>query len=130
MFLPGSGPIALDIARQEGSNASLGGYVLVDIDERVAGITSSQPRDSFKHVFRDVGPAPDLRIGVSDSVVVTIWEAAAGRRFLAPLNDRATAAGPPGPTVPRQALRPDWSHKVPSSRPRYSVGKRPGGVAG
>jgi hypothetical protein len=55
-------------------------YILIDIDERVASVTSGQPRESFKRVFKDVGPSPDLRIGVSDSVVVTIRDCFANSR--------------------------------------------------
>jgi len=118
----------MDIARQEGSNPSLGGYVLVDIDERVAGITSGQPRDSFRHVFRDVGPAPDLRIGVSDSVVVTIWEAAAGGLFSAALTDRTAAAGSRTATIPEQVVARDGTIKVPYAGRIHVVGMRPGDV--
>src|ERR1700755_1760310 len=79
--LPSSGPIAQEVSSQESRDSSLGGYILVDIAERIASITSSQPRNSFARVFHNTGPAPDLRVGVGDSVVVTIYEAAAGGLF-------------------------------------------------
>src|ERR1700761_2623809 len=91
--LPSSGPIAREVASQEGQNSALGGYIVVDIDERIASITSSQPRDSFARVFHNTGPAPDLRVGVGDSVVVTIYEAAAGGLFSAGVNDKSATAG-------------------------------------
>ena len=91
--LPSSGPIARDVALQERADLSYGGYIVVDVDERVATITSSQPRESFQAVFRNNGPAPDLRIGVGDSVVVTIWEAAAGGLFSSSQFDRSATAG-------------------------------------
>ena len=71
-MLPASGPTASDVVVQSQADPALGGYVLLDIDERIASISASQPRESFRRVFSDVGPAPDLRIGVSDSVVVTV----------------------------------------------------------
>ena len=88
-YLPSSGPIARDVTSEDRSDLSLGGYIVCDIDERVASITSSQPRESFQAVFRNTGPAPDLRIGVGDSVVVTIWEAAAGGLFSSAQFDRS-----------------------------------------
>ena len=64
--LPASGPLATDIVSQESPQGVIGGYVLVDVDERVASISASQPRESFKSVFSAGRPAPDLRIGVSE----------------------------------------------------------------
>src|ERR1700736_2478071 len=104
--LPSSGPIAQEVSSQENQDSSQGGYIVVDIDERIASITSSQPRDSFARVFHNTGPAPDLRVGVGDSVVVTIYEAAAGGLFSAGVSDRSATAGSrtaaiPGPVVAR-----------------------------
>ena len=127
-FLPGSGPIAIQVANQEGDNASLGGYILIDIDERVASITSGQPRESFKRVFKDVGPSPDLRIGVSDSVVVTIWEAAAGGLFSAAATDRNLTAGSRTATIPEQVVARDGTIKVPYAGRIRVAGMRPADV--
>ena len=68
-MLPASGPSAVDVAADAASPTPEGGYVLLDVDERIVSISAAQPRESFRGVFHDVGPAPDLRIGVSDSVV-------------------------------------------------------------
>ena len=64
--LPAAGPQASDIVSQESPQGALGGYVLVDVDERVASITASQPRESFKRAFTTGSPPPDLRIGVGE----------------------------------------------------------------
>jgi polysaccharide biosynthesis/export protein len=127
-FLPGSGPTADEVTSQERSAPSLGGYVVIDIDERVASITSSQPRESFKHVFRDVGPAPDLRIGVGDSVVVTIWEAAAGGLFSAAPTDRTIAAGSRTASIPEQVVARDGTIRVPYAGRLHVAGMRPADV--
>ena len=68
--LPSSGPTAVDIAVNENSEVVQGGYVIVDIDERVASLAAAQPRQSFSRVFTDPGPAPDIRVGVGDAVQV------------------------------------------------------------
>ena len=127
-MLPGSGPIAQDIASQDSTGSVLGGYVLIDIDERVATITAGQPRNSFKRVFNNVGPAPDLRIGVSDSVVVTIWEAAAGGLFSAAANERSISAGSRTATIPEQVVARDGTIQVPYAGRIRVAGMRPGDV--
>jgi polysaccharide biosynthesis/export protein len=127
-MLPGSGPIAYEVANNEASDASLGGYVLIDIDERVAGITSAQPRESFRRVFRDARPAPDLRIGTSDSVVVTIWEAAAGGLFSAAATDRNAGAGSRTATIPEQVVARDGTIQVPYAGRIRVTGMRPADV--
>ena len=87
--------------------------MLLDIDERIASISASQPRESFRRVFSDVGPAPDLRIGVSDSVVVTIWEAGAGGLFSASATDRSISSGSRTATIPEQVVARDGTIQVP-----------------
>ncbi len=111
--LPAAGPLAQDVEKAESPPGVLGGYLLVDVDERVASITAAQPRESFKRVFANVRPAPDLRIGVSDSVVVTIWEAAAGGLFSASPNDRGLNAGSRTATIPEQVVARDGTIEVP-----------------
>jgi polysaccharide biosynthesis/export protein len=125
--LPSSGPIASEVVSQERSDAP-GGYVLVDIDPRVASITASQPRESFKQVFRDVGPAPDLRIGVADSVAVTIWESAAGGLFSAAVSDRTITAGSRTATIPEQVVARDGTIRVPYAGRIRVAGMRPADV--
>lgn len=112
--LPSSGPVAVEVA-QQASNAipEATGFVVVDIDERVTAISAAQPRESFRSVFRDVRPAPDLRIGVGDSVVVTIWEAAGGGLFSAGGMDRSVASGSRTAAIPEQVVARDGTIQVP-----------------
>jgi polysaccharide export outer membrane protein len=111
--LPASGPLATDIASDQSAQGVLGGYVLVAVDERVASISASQPRESFKRVFTTGRPAPDLRIGISDSVVVTIWEAGAGGLFSAAPDERTISAGSRTATIPEQVVARDGTIEVP-----------------
>jgi polysaccharide export outer membrane protein len=126
--LPASGPLASEVASQESTPNALGGFVLVDIDERVTSITASQPRDSFKRVFTTGHPAPDLRIGVSDSVVVTIWEAAAGGLFSAAPNQLGISAGSRTATIPEQIVARDGTIEVPYAGRLKVAGMRPAEV--
>jgi len=126
--LPASGPQANAIVSDQAPQGVLGGYVVIDVDERVASISASQPRESFKRVFSTGHPAPDLRIGVSDSVVVTIWEAAAGGLFSASLNDRGVSAGSRTATIPEQVVARDGTIEVPYAGRIKVAGLRPAEV--
>jgi polysaccharide biosynthesis/export protein len=127
-MLPASGPSAMDVASEAASPTPEGGYVLFDIDERIVSISAAQPRESFRGVFHDVGPAPDLRIGVSDSVVVTIWEAGAGGLFSASANERSISAGSRTATIPEQVVARDGTIEVPYAGRLRVAGLRPGDV--
>jgi polysaccharide biosynthesis/export protein len=111
--LPSAGPLAHDVIADQSPPGVLGGYVLVDIDERVASISAGQPRESFKRVFNTGRPPPDLRIGVSDSVVVTIWEAASGGLFSAAPSQVGISAGARTATIPEQVVARDGTIEVP-----------------
>jgi polysaccharide export outer membrane protein len=110
--LPASGPSATDISDHENSTEASGGYILIDIDERVTTIFAAQPRDSLRF-FGDYHPAPELRIGVDDAVSITIWEAAAGGLFSAAPGDRTFNAGSRTATLPPQIVARDGTVGVP-----------------
>lgn len=103
----------MQVENDQAPNGVLGGYVLIDIDERVASVCASQPRESFKRVFNTGRPPPDLRIGVSDSVVVTIWEAAAGGLFSAAPTQLGISAGSRTATIPEQVVDRNGTIEVP-----------------
>jgi polysaccharide export outer membrane protein len=124
-WLPNAGPLASDVESQESAPGALGGYVLLDVDERIASICAAQPRESFKRVFPEARPAPDLRIGISDSVVVTIWEAAAGGLFSAAVGERGISAGSRTATLPEQVVARDGTIEVPYAGRLKVAGLRP-----
>ena len=88
--IPSAGPTAMEITAQERPAGAFDGYIVVDIDQRVASILSHQPFPSLYGMFRDRRPRPDLRIGVGDGLTVTIWEAAAGGLFSSATVDRVS----------------------------------------
>ena len=124
--LPASGPSASDFVGQQSQDGSLGGYVLIELDERVASICNAQPRNSFIRIFSDRRPAPDIRIGVGDSVSVTIWEAAAGGLFSAALDKMST--GSRSATLPEQLVARDGTIRVPYAGRIKVAGLRPAEV--
>jgi len=105
----------------------VGRYVIIDVDERVASICAAQPRDTLK-VFANYHPAPDIRIGIGDSVSITIWEAAAGGLFSAAPNDRSLSAGSRTATLPNQVVPRDGTIQVPYAGRIRVVGLRPAEV--
>jgi polysaccharide export outer membrane protein len=127
-WLPAAGPLARDVESQESAAGTLGGYVLLDVDEQIASVCAAQPRESFKRAFPNAPPAPDLRIGVSDSVIVTIWEAAAGGLFSASANERGISAGSRTATLPEQVVARDGTIEVPYAGRLKVAGLRPAQV--
>lgn len=125
--LPSAGPTAFEISSNEGPSASFDGYILVDIDQRVAGILSSKLSPTFYGTFPDRRPRPDLRIGVGDGLTVTIWEAASGGLFSQTVLDRASA-GSRTATIPEQIVAQDGTIQVPYAGRVRVAGMRPAEV--
>jgi len=125
--IPSAGPTAAEIVNQGETSDAMAGYVLIDIDHRTASILSRQPRETLYGRFKDRRPAPDVRIGVGDALTVTIWEAAAGGLFSAPVMDRTTP-GSRTASIPVQVVDQAGTIQVPyAGRIRVS-GRRPSDV--
>ena len=110
--LPTSGPSASDFVEQ-GSTASSPKYVFVDIDARVIDSLQHRAADSFLARFGDYRPSVEPRLGVGDSVTVTIWEAGAGGLFSAPAVSDKVSAGSNSAAIPEQIVGRDGSITVP-----------------
>src|SRR5205814_1767021 len=67
-------------------------------------------------------------IGVGDSVVVTIWEAAAGGLFSASPGDRTITAGSRTAAIPEQMVARDGTIQVPYAGRLSVAGLRPAEV--
>ncbi len=126
-FLPQGGPTTVAVVSEENNGSDVGGYILIDLNERVASICAAQPRPTFRSLER-AKPAPDLRIGVGDSVSVTIWEAAAGGLFSAAPSDRTVTAGSRTSTLPDQVVPQDGTIQVPYAGRIRVAGLRPADV--
>src|SRR5207237_7922768 len=78
--LPTAGPTTSDVKSQEIKDKEVR-FDLVDIDDNVVAALLASQRESFHTRFKKYGRPPQPRIGVGDSVVVSIWEAAGGGLF-------------------------------------------------
>lgn len=125
--IPSAGPTAFEITHDERAPGSFDGYIVVDIDERVASILSHQPHPTLFGTFHDRRPRPDLRIGVGDGLTVTIWEAASGGLFSSEVVDRVSP-GSRTATIPEQTVAQDGTIRVPYAGRIKAAGKRPADV--
>lgn len=122
--LPTQGPTASQIVEQADETANTQPYIVVDLDQRVAGILRNRGRASLQGSFGDHRPAPVQTIGVGDSLQVTIWEAAAGGLFSSPVVDRASP-GSHTAIIPEQVVARDGSITVPYAGRIKVVGLTP-----
>ncbi len=110
--LPSSGPTSTEVtAASTGDGVDIR-YILRDVDEQVVSILSSTRARSLNESFGDRRPPPSQRIGVGDTVIVTIWEAAAGGLFSSPAIDR-NSTGARSAMIPEQVVARDGSITVP-----------------
>jgi polysaccharide export outer membrane protein len=77
--LPSAGPGVSAIVDETESPAP--SYDVIDLDARIADTLAVSGTESFVSTFGGGSAAPDIRIGVGDTVVVTIYEAASGGLF-------------------------------------------------
>ena len=109
--LPTAGPTASDVRSQEVSGNQVR-FDLVDIDDNVVAALIAQRGESFQARFKKYGRPPQPKIGVGDSVVVSIWEAAGGGLFSASPTDHVSA-GSRSVTIPEQIVSRDGAISVP-----------------
>ncbi|MGH7110924.1 MAG: polysaccharide biosynthesis/export family protein [Stellaceae bacterium] len=108
--LPTAGPSASAITGQQIEHARRR-YDVVDISPTVVVALRSRPQQSFHEAFRRYGKPPPPRIGVGDTVSVTIWEAAAGGLFGAAPAGLTT--GSHSVEIPEQVVASDGAITIP-----------------
>src|ERR1700752_179479 len=97
-------------------------FDVVDVDGNVVSTLLAQPAESFRTRFQRYGKPPDPKIGIGDSITVTIWEAAAGGLF----GSAVTTGISPGSrsvTIPEQVVARDGAISVPFAD-RISVAEK------
>lgn len=109
--LPTTGPMTDDVI-QHGDNSVEKRYAVVDIDERAVAVLASSSGPSLRARFGDYRPAPDQKLGIGDEIRVTIWEAAGGGLFSAPVSDRF-GTGSRSALIPDQMVSRDGTISVP-----------------
>jgi polysaccharide biosynthesis/export protein len=121
--LPTAGPTTSAVMKQETVDNKTR-FDLVDINSNVIMALDATPRESFRVRFKKYGKPPQPRIGVGDSVVVSIWEAAGGGLFSAAPNDQVSS-GSRSVTIPEQIVGEDGSISVPFAGRIHVAGRLP-----
>jgi polysaccharide biosynthesis/export protein len=121
--IPNSGPSASDVQAEQ--TAPVQRFELVDLDMNVARALGQRRADKSISSFGDYRPSTQLRIGIGDEVVVTIWEAAAGGLFSAPLVAEKFTAGSKSATIPPQVVDRDGTITVPYAGAVHVAGQTP-----
>jgi polysaccharide export outer membrane protein len=112
-IIPSAGPTRQQIGEPAPAQQPVASpYFVVDLDEGVLAVLGRQSPTSFNGRFGDARPAGPQRLGVGDVVQVTIWEAAAGGLFSAPVFDR-TGTGARSAVIPEQQVGQDGAITVP-----------------
>ena len=125
--LPSAGPSVEEIVRQ--AHAVDGaGFDLVPITPAVNAVLARRRADSFINNFGDYRPSVDPLIGVGDTISITIWEAAAGGLFSAPLLTDRFTTGSKSATIPEQVVGRDGSVTVPYAGRIRVIGQNSNGV--
>jgi polysaccharide biosynthesis/export protein len=109
--LPTAGPTASDVISQE-VQGNRTRFDLVDVDDNVVAALARVPLESFHARFKKYGRPPPQKIGVGDSLVVSIWEAASGGLFSSAPTDHVST-GSRSVTIPEQVVDRDGAISVP-----------------
>lgn len=109
--LPTSGPTAKQIVSQQ-RDEKQPPFGIVDIDSGVVDRVLARPRESFRTRFPSHGLPREPAIGVGDSLVVTVWEAAGGGLFASATTDEIVP-GSHSVTLPEQIVARDGAISIP-----------------
>lgn len=121
--LPTAGPTASDVISQV-AQGNQPRFDLVDVDDNVVAALAREPHESFHVRFKKYGLPPQPKIGIGDSVVVSIWEAASGGLFSAAPTDHVST-GSRSVTIPEQIVGRDGGISVPFAGRVPAAGRLP-----
>ena len=121
--LPTAGPTVSDVKHQEIQGQEIR-FDLVDINDNVVAALLASPGENFHTRFKKYGRPPQPRIGVGDSLVVSIWEAAGGGLFGSSPTDHVSA-GSRNVTIPEQMVGQDGGISVPFADRVPAAGRLP-----
>jgi polysaccharide export outer membrane protein len=109
--LPNAGPTKKEVFDQAVTDKSYH-FNLVEIDEHALAAVSAEPVERLFAGFRQFGKPPNPRIGIGDSVAVTIWQSGAGGATSA-AGSATSSAGGQTVAVPEQLVGSDGGITVP-----------------
>jgi polysaccharide export outer membrane protein len=121
--LPTAGPTTAQVADQAFKDDQPR-FDVVDVDDRVISALLAQPAESFRTRFQKYGKPPEPKIGIGDSITVTIWEAAAGGLFGCAVTT-GVSPGSRSVTIPDQVVARDGAISVPFADRIPVAGKSP-----
>ena len=110
-YLPTSGPTAGDVI-DRGVQENQIRYDVVDVDPGVVAILLAQPAESFRTRFGKYGLPAAPKIGIGDTLSVSIWEAAGGGLFGTSPTEHVSA-GSRNVMIPEQIVARDGGISVP-----------------
>jgi polysaccharide export outer membrane protein len=110
-YLPTAGPTTSEVV-DRGVQDNQIRYDVVDVNANVVATLLAQPAESFRRRFGKYGKPPAPKIGIGDTVSVSIWEAAGGGLFGASPTDRVSA-GSRNVTIPEQVVTRDGAISIP-----------------
>src|SRR5215469_10446691 len=103
--LPTAGPTTGQVVDQSVKD-NQARFDIVDVDNRVVSTLLERPAESFRTKFQKYGKPPNPKIGIGDTITVTIWEAAAGGLFGSALTT-GVSPGSRSVTIPEQVVARD-----------------------
>jgi polysaccharide biosynthesis/export protein len=121
--LPTAGPTTSQVLDQSVKDEQAR-FDVVDVDSNVVATLLAEPTESFRNRFLKYGKPPDPKIGIGDSITVTIWEASTGGLF----GGGATVGVSPGShsvTIPDQVVAHDGAITIPFADRIAVAGKSP-----
>jgi len=121
--LPTAGPTTGQVVDQSVKDDQAR-FDIVDVDDNVVSTLLARPGESFRTRFRKYGRPPDPKIGIGDTISVTIWEAAAGGLFGSSVTTGITP-GSRSVTIPEQMVARDGAISVPFADRIPVAGKSP-----
>jgi len=110
-YLPTAGPTTGQVIDQGVQDNQIR-YDVVDVDANVVAALLAQPAESFRRRFGKDGKPPAPTIGIGDTVIISIWEAAGGGLFgTSPI--AGVSPGSRNVTIPEQVVGRDGGISVP-----------------
>jgi polysaccharide export outer membrane protein len=121
--LPTAGPTTGQVVDQSVKDDQTR-FDIVDVDDNVVSTLLARPGESFRTRFQKYGKPPDPKIGIGDTISVTIWEASAGGLFGSAVTTGVTP-GSRSVTIPEQVVTRDGAISVPFADRIPVAGKSP-----
>jgi polysaccharide export outer membrane protein len=121
--LPTAGPTTGQVVDQSVKDDQTR-FDIVDVDDNVVSTLLARPGESFRTRFQKYGKPPDPKIGIGDTISVTIWEASAGGLFGSAVTTGVTP-GSRSVTIPEQVVTRDGAITVPFADRIPVAGKSP-----